>query len=162
MQFNGPISRAVGENGRFLTAPDVVVWDSKTQVSGTPELHRVVWAASTSQWIAASANSTSTYWSATGSTFNATSITYSTNYFGSNGSDMNNSSNQTITFTTDVQTTIAIMTYTVGDQNLHYTTSTSFINLNSRIVNFGKIRQDDSSNPDSWQMPALPVELRKP
>jgi hypothetical protein len=157
MQFNGTIILSVGGNGRFSTSPDGIFWDAKTQVSGAPEMHRVVWAASTSQWIVAGAGQTSTYWSATGNTFNATSVTYATNYFGSNGSDMNNSMNQTIPIATDGQTKVALMTYTGGDQILQYTTSTSFTNLDSRIVNFGKIRQDNASNPDSWQMTALPV-----
>jgi hypothetical protein len=157
IKFNGTTILSVGAQGRFSTSVDAVFWDAKTRVTGDPTLHKVVWAASTAQWIAASAGSTSTYWSATGNTFNATSITFSTNYFGSNGSDMNNSQNQTIPLGTDGQTKVAIMTYTGGDQILQYTTSTSFTNLNSRIVNFGKIRQDDSSNPDSWQMTALPV-----
>lgn len=157
MQFNGTIILSVGENGRFSTSPDAVFWDAKTQISGNPTLHRVVWASSTSQWIAAGAGNTNTYWSATGNTFNATSVTYTTNYFGSNGTDMNNSQNQTIPFATDGQTKVAIMTYTGGDQIYQYTTSTSFTNLDSRIVNFGKIRQDNASNPDSWQMTGLPV-----
>jgi hypothetical protein len=84
-------------NGRFSTSPDAVFWDAKTQVTGDSRNYiRVVWAASTSQWIVAGAGQTSTYWSATGNTFNATSVTFATNYFGSNGSDMNNSMNQTI------------------------------------------------------------------
>ena len=155
MQFNGTTILSVGNNGRFSTSVDGVFWDAKTQVSGSPALHRVVWAASTAQWISASAGATSTYWSATGNTFNATSITYSTNYFGRNGS--NNDNNHILPIGTDGQTKVAIMTYNSGDQILQYTTSTSFTNLNSRVVNFGKIRQDDSSNPDSWQMTALPV-----
>lgn len=157
LAYNGSVVLSVGHNGRFSTTPDGVFWDAKTQVSGNPALHKAVWAESTSQWVVASAGSTSTYWSATGNTFNATSITYSTNYFGSNGSDMNNSQNHIIPLGTDGQTKVAIMTYTGGDQIYQYTTSTSFTNLNARIVNFGKIRQDDASNPDSWQMTGLPV-----
>lgn len=157
LAYNGTYILSVGNNGRFSTSTDGVFWDAKVQVSGNPALHRVVWAASTAQWIAATAGASSTYWSATASTFNATSVTYTTNYFGPNGSDMNNSNNQTIPLGTDGQTKVALMTYTGGDQILQFTTSTSFTNLNSRIVNFGKVRQDDSSNPDSWQMTALPV-----
>ena len=157
LAYNGTYILSVGGNGRFSTSTDGVFWDAKTQVSGNPELHRVVWAASTAQWIVATAGSSSTYWSATGNTFNATSVTHSTNYFGPNGSDMNNSQNQTIPLGTDGQTKVALMTHTGGDQILQFTTSTSFTNLNSRIVNFGKIRQNDASNPDSWQMTALPV-----
>lgn len=157
LAYNGSVILSVGNNGRFSTTPDGVFWDAKTQVSGNPALHKAIWAESTSQWVVASAGSTSTYWSATGNTFNATSITYSTNYFGSNGSDMNNSQNHIIPLGTDGQTKVAIMTYTGGDQIYQYTTSTSFTNLMARIVNFGKIRQDDSANPDSWQMTGLPV-----
>lgn len=157
LAFNGTTILSVGANGRFSTSVDGVFWDAKTQVSGSPALHRVVWAASTSQWIAATAGDTNTYWSATGNTFNATSVTYPTNYFGPNGSDMNNSQNQTIPLGTDGQTKVLLMTYNGGDQILQYTTSTSFTNLDSRIVNFGKVRQDNASNPDSWQMTGLPV-----
>ena len=153
--FNGTTLLSVGGNGRFSTSLDGVFWDAKTQVSGSPELHRVVWAASTAQWVAASANATSSYWSATGNTFNASTTTYNTNYFGRDGS--NNDRNQTIPIGTDGQTKVLLMTYNGGDQILQYTTSTSFTNNNNRVVNFGKVRQDDASNPDSWQMTALPV-----
>ena len=157
LEYNGSYIISVGANGRFSTSADGVFWDAKTQVSGNPELHRVIWAASTAQWVAATAGSTSSYWSATGNTFNASTVTYSTNYFGPNGSDMNNSQNQTIPLGTDGQTKVALMTYTSGDQFLQFTTSTSFTNLRSRIVNFGRCRETDASNPDSWQMTALPV-----
>ena len=157
LKYNGTIILSVGAQGRFSTSVDAVFWDAKTRVTSDPTLNKVVWAASTAQWIAATPGSTSTYWSATGNTFNATSITYNTNYFGPSGSDMNNSQNQTIPLGTDGQTKVAIMTYNSGDQILQFTTSTSFTNLDSRIVNFGKIRQDNASNPDSWQMTALPV-----
>lgn len=157
LKFNGTIILSVGRQGRFSTSVDGIFWDAKTRVTGDPLLAKVIWAASTSQWVAATPGSTSTYWSATGTTFNATSITYSANYFGPNGNDMNNDNNQTMALGTDGQTKVCIMTYNGGDQIYQYTTSTSFTNLDSRIVNFGKIRQNAVNMPDSWQMTALPV-----
>jgi hypothetical protein len=155
LAFNGTTIMSVGGNGRFSTSVDGIFWDAKTQVSGTPELHRVIWMSSTSQWAIASAGASSVYFSATGTTFNATTTTYSANYSGRDGS--NSDRNHIIPFTTDGETKICLMTYSSGDQILQYTTSTSFTNLNARIVNFGKIRQNDASNPDSWQPTALPV-----